>query len=378
MKVALVHEFLNQLGGAEKVLENFLEIWPDAVLHVILYDKTKSKGQFEKAKKKISFLDKFPLSHSHPRLLLPMMPMAIESFNFDDYDVVFSDSSSFAKGARAGNKLHICYCHTPTRFLWTEHEYLNYQKYPKFLKKLGASVLPKLKKWDFNSAQRPNFFIANSVNVQNRVKSFYKRDSVVIPPPVDSDFYKPMNKKDYFLVVTRLEPYKKVDIIVDAFNELGLPLKIVGTGTIENELKSKAKPNIEFLGRISDLELQKVYGEAKAFVFAAQEDAGIVFLEAQAAGAPVLAYKAGGALEAVVSNVTGEFFSQQTAQSLIEALKTFNPGSYDVTKLRSNAERYSKQNFQKKIKEFVEEKFLKSARDDIKIKDIPAMIGKDN
>lgn len=357
MKVALVHEFLNQLGGAEKVLQNFLEIWPDAEVHVILYNSKKTNGEFEKYKKHISWLNNIPGTKSHPRLFLALMPGAIEGFNFDNFDVVLSDSSSFAHGVKT-NKLHICYCHTPARFLWTEPEYLDNQKYPGLFKWLGKLILPKIKKWNFAAAQRTDYFIANSVNVQNRIKNFYNRDSVVIPPPVDTEFFHTVGeKKGYFFTVSRLEPYKKVDVIIKAFNELGWPLKIAGTGTQVRELRKMAKPNIEFVGRVSDEELRKLYSQAKAFVFAANEDAGIVLLEAQACGTPVIAYRAGGALESVIAGGTGEFFDKQTVESLVAVLKTFDPAKYDIQAIRANAYKFSKKNFQEKIKRFVEEKY---------------------
>lgn len=361
MKIALVHEFLNQLGGAEKVLHNFLEIWPEATVHVILYDKEKTKGEFENYRKKISWLNTFPGVKNHPRLFVSFMPTAIESFKFGEYDVVLSDSSSFAHGIRT-DKLHICYCHTPARFLWTEPQYLSQQKYPAFFRWLGGLYLQRLKKWNLTAAQRPDFYVANSVNVQNRIKNFYNRDSVVIPPPVDTDFFKPIGeKKDYFFTVSRLEPYKKVDIIIQAFNELGLPLRIAGTGTQEQDLRNKARSNIEFVGRVSDEVLRTLYSQAKAFVFAANEDAGITLLEAQACGTPVIAYKAGGALETVTEGKTGLFYDKQTPQTLCGALQAFDASRYRTEDLRSNAEKYSKKNFQEKIKNFVEEKYANRA-----------------
>ncbi len=359
MKIALVHEFLHQLGGAEKVLENFLEIWPDATLHLIFYDRNKTNDLFEHAEKKISWVDGLPWAHKHPRLFLMLMPLAIENFNFDNYDLVISDSSSFAKGAIAPGKLHICYCHTPTRFIWTEPEYLEKQKYPALFRWLGKIVLNGIKKWDYKAAQRPQFMIANSKNVQDRIKKYYDRDSVVIYPPVDSEFFQPVGaKKDYFLTATRLEPYKKIDVLVDAFNELGLPLKIVGTGTVAEDLKARAKSNIEFLGRVDGEQLRRLYSEAKAFVFPAEEDAGIVLLEAQACGTPVLAFNSGGALELVTKDVTGDFFPEQTSKSIIEAIKRFDPKKYDINKIRENAQRFGKKIFQKRIKDFVDQKYL--------------------
>lgn len=357
MKIALVHEFLNQLGGAEKVLQNFLEIWPDATVHVILYDRNKTNGEFEKYQRKVSWLNSILGVKTHPRLFLAAMPTAIESFKFYDYDLVLSDSSSFAHGIKTG-KLHICYCHTPARFLWTESDYLKQQKYPEVFKWLGSKYLQRLKRWNFNAAQRPNYFIANSVNVQNRIKNFYNRDSVVIAPPVDTEFYQPTGaKQDYFFTVSRLEPYKKTDIMIEAFNTLGLPLKVAGTGTDLDRLKSIGKPNIEFLGRASDDDLRKHYSQAKAFIFAASEDAGITCVEAQACGTPVIGYRAGGALETVVEGTTGEFFDHQTVESLMEKIKNFDPAKYNSEIIRQNAEKFSKKIFQDKIKNFIEDKY---------------------
>ncbi len=358
MRIALVHEFLNQLGGAERVLENFLEIWPEATVHVIFYNPQKMHGHFEHAKIKTSFLNKMPLAHKHPRLFLAMMPAAIESFKFDDFDVVISDSSSFAHGAKARGKLHICYYHTPTRFLWTEPGYLKQQQYSRILKQMGCALLPTLRKWDFQAAQRPVFLIANSNNVQERIKLFYHRDSVVMPPPVDTEFFHPVgSKQDYFLAASRLEPYKKVDLVVEAFKDLGLKLKVVGTGTVFDQLKAAAAPNIEFLGRVSDEDLRQLYSEAQAYIFPADEDAGITIVEAMACGTPVIAYQAGGALETVTAGMTGEFFEEQNKQGIIAAVKKFDPSKYNPEILRKHAEQFDKKIFQKKIKEFIENKY---------------------
>lgn len=359
MKIALVHEFLNQLGGAERVLENFLRIWPDSVLHILIYDDQKTHGFFEAYRKRMSFLNGFPGAHSHHRWLLPIMPFAIEQFRFDDFDIVLSDSSSFAKGIRTGNKLHICYCHTPTRFLWTESEdYIRSQPYPFFVKWGARTLIPWLKHWDYKAAQRPHFFIANSVNVQKRIKKYYNRDSVVIPPPVDTEVFHPEGKKEnYFFVASRLEPYKKIELVIQAFNELGLPLKVAGSGTTSGSLRAMARSNIEFLGRISDEELRRRFSEAQAFIFPAEEDAGIMVLEAQACGTPVIAYRAGGALETVKEGITGEFFGQQSAESLKKALKDFDPSKFDPHAIREHAQKFDKKIFQEKIRRFVEERY---------------------
>jgi glycosyltransferase involved in cell wall biosynthesis len=357
MKVALVHDVLNQLGGAEKVLESFLEIWPNATIHTVFYDEQKTLGKFAAFNKRISWLNNFPFAHKHPKLFVALIPLAFENFKFDDFDVVISDSSSFAKFVNPKKTLHICYCHTPTRFLWTEPDYIETQKYPAILKSFGKALLPWLKKKDYKAAQGPRFMIANSRNVYHRIQKFYHRESVVIPPPVDTEFFRPDgNKQDYFFVASRLEPYKKIELVIEASNQLGWPLKVAGTGTNSDKLKSKALPNVEFLGRISDEELRKRYSECKAFIFPAEEDAGIMVLEAQACGTPVIAYGAGGALETVLEGQTGMFFKEQTAESLIKTLAAFDLNKFDANTIRLHALKYDKKIFQQRMKEFVESK----------------------
>lgn len=361
MKIALVHEFLNQLGGAERVLRNFLDIWPEAKLHALIYDEKKIGNNFANYSKRLSFINYLPLARNYHRWLLPLMPFAIERFKFQDFDVVISDSSSFSKGVNTKGKLHICYCHTPTRFLWTEYApYLEMQKASRLVKLIARQVLRMVRDWDYRAAQKPDFFIANSINVQNRIKKFYNRDSVVIPPPVDTAmFYPKGEKQDYFFTASRLEPYKKIDLVVKAFNDSGLKLKVAGTGTMFLDLKKIAKPNIEFLGKISDEELRNRYSEAQAFVFPAEEDAGIMVLEAQACGTPVIAYRAGGVLETVNEGVTGQFFDTQSADAIREAVKHFDTTLYHSDAIRQHALQFDKKIFQEKIRKFVQEKYAK-------------------
>ncbi|MBI4363701.1 MAG: glycosyltransferase [Candidatus Doudnabacteria bacterium] len=363
MKIALVHEFLTQLGGAERVLQNFLEIWPEATIHVLVYDKEKTNGIFEAYDKCISFLERLPLAKSHHRWFLALMPSAIESFDFSEYDLVLSDASSFAKGVKTKGKLHICYCHTPTRFLWTEQEdYLASQPYPFWVKWLARPVLKIIEKWDYKAARRPDFFICNSENVRQRIKKYYHRDAEVIWPPVDTNVFHPEGKKEnYFFVASRLEPYKKIELVIEAFNELGLPLKVAGSGTNSEKLRAMARSNIEFLGRISDEELRRRYSEAQAFIFPAEEDAGIMPLEAMACGTPAIAYKAGGVLESIKEGVTGVFFDKQTSESLKQAIQHFDTTSYRSGVVREHALQFDKKIFQKKIRDFVEDKYAHRA-----------------
>ena len=223
---------------------------------------------------------------------------------------------------------------------------------------IARLFLPGIRKWDRQTAARPNFYIANSRNVQQRIKKYFDRDSTVIFPPADTDFFHPVaEKKDYYFMVSRLEPYKQTRLAVEAFNELGLPLKIAGAGSELATLKKIAKNNIEFLGRVADDELRVRYSEAKAFIFPAEEDAGITVVEAMACATPVIAYGAGGALESVKAGITGEFFSAQTAGAIVRAVKNFDPKKYDSQAIRTHAQQFDRKVFQKKIKEFVEEKY---------------------
>lgn len=361
MKIALVHEFLTQFGGAERVLQNFLAIWPDAELHVLIHNSKKMEGKFDNVKIKTSYLNNLPMAQTDHKWYLAMMPHAVESFKFDKFDLVLSDSSSFAKGVKAKGKLHICYCHTPTRFLWTEEKnYLDSTKYSGAVKILARPVLQMLKKWDLKAAQRPDFYIANSQNVRERIKNYYKRDAIVIPPPVDTEMFFPDGeKKDYFFAASRLEPYKKVDLIIEAFNDLGWPLKIGGTGTDIERLKKMAKPNVEFLGKLDDVQLRKHYSQARGYIFAAEEDAGIMVMEAMACGTPVIAYGKGGSLESVLAGLTGEFFYEQSPQSLRDVLKNFNEKKYSPEKIREHAMQFDKMVFREKIKAVVNQQFSK-------------------
>jgi len=359
MKIALVHEFLTQLGGAERVLKNFLQEWPEARLNVLISSDTRTHGEFKTYQKQMSKLNYLPGVVHYHRWLLPLMPWAIEQFKFNEFDVVLSDSSSFAKGVKSQGKLHICYCHTPTRFLWTESEkYIEAQPNSPIVKFLAKLILPWLRRWDLEASKRPDYFIANSENVRQRILKYYQRDSIVIPPPVDTEFFKPQGvKQSHYLAASRLEPYKKIELVVSVFNDLGLPLKVAGTGTNLDKLRAMAKSNIEFLGRVSDEQLRTLYSEAQAFVFPAEEDAGIMVLEAQACGTPVIAFGKGGSLETILPGVTGEFFKEQTIDSLKSTLQNFNPLKYNPELIRANAQKYDNQVFRRKIREFVETKY---------------------
>ncbi len=359
MKVALVHDYLLNYGGAERVLSSLRKIYPDADIFTLLYDKRLSK-YFPKEKIKVSFLDQLPsFLKKHHKFLLPILPIAVEGFDLSDYDLVISSSSVFAKGVVTNpGTTHICYCHSPARFLWDYNErYLKDEKNNVFFKPFIKYLIHKSRIWDRSSSERVDFWIANSKVTQERIKKYYKKTSVVIHPPVKHLTCKKddIKIKDYFLVVSRLSPYKKIDIIIKAFNETGDPLVIVGGGRDKKRLKKLAGENVIFTDFISDSELACYYKNSKAFVMAQEEDFGIAPVEAMYFGKPVLAYKKGGAEEWLTEGKNGEFFKEQTIESLKEGIEKINRNlpNYNRSYIRESAERFNFEKFKNKIENFV-------------------------
>ncbi len=389
LKVAIAHDSFTQLGGAERVVEALHELYPTAPIFTLVLDR-KLKSEFGGWDIRTSWLQ--VLYNFIPKLqyLLPFIPLATSSLDFSGYDVVISSSSSFIKNIYVPkNTIHINYCHTPTRFLWSDVNYVN-QEVPAIIRPLVKIVLGLMKKWDYKGAQRVTHFIANSKEVQKRIKEYYKRDSEVIYPFVDTEFWKHTSRrhsegvqpteeyqregkeilhpsdafraqdddesgKDYFLIVGRLQAHKKNDLIVEIFSALGgsasggndsnIKLHIVGTGRQEQYLKSIAKSNIKFLGRISDEQLREEYSGAKALIFPQVEDFGLVAVEAMACGTPVLAYGKGGALETIVAGETGEFFDSYDKEKIKQQIINWNSEKYQLNKLRTQAEKFSKEKF---------------------------------
>jgi glycosyltransferase involved in cell wall biosynthesis len=355
MKVAIIHDWLTGMRGGEKVLEVFCEIFPDATLYTLVYIKEKISPVINKMKIITSLLQKFPNIEKHYRYYLPIMPFLIEQFDLKEYELIISCSHCVAKGIKKNkNQIHICYCLTPMRYIWDMFDI--YFKKAKMVTKFGAYIFrPYLQNWDRKSSKRVDYFIADSKNIANKIKNYYKKEATVIYPPVDTDFYQFLNLKreDFFLVVSALVPYKKVDLAINVFNRLKLPLKIIGTGPEEKKLKSMAKENIEFLGWQPDEKLLEYYNKCRALIFPQEEDLGIVPLEAQACGTPVIAYKKGGALETIIENETGLFFYPQTEEALIEKIKEFEKLNFSPQKCRENALKFSKKRFYFEIKEFI-------------------------
>ncbi len=362
MRVALVHDYLTQLGGGERVLKALSEIFPHAPIFTLVYNRERVGNDFPPSRVKTSFLQKFPFAKTHHRLYPSLMPFAAEQFDLSKYDLVISDSASYAKGVITGaNTLHISYCHTPLRYAWDDsHRYVREFRMNPLARFVSPLLLNYIRTWDRLAAFRVDVFIANSFFVKSRIKKYYQRDAEVIYPPVDTEFYKAgsKNKKgNYYLIVSRLLPYKKIDVAILAFNKLKLPLRIIGEGPEEKGLKKISGPNVKFLGRLSDKETREYYQNCRAFIFPQEEDFGIAPIEAMAAGKPVIAYKGGGALESVKEGISGIFFERQEPADLIKALKRFKSHKFEPKRICEEAHRFDKRIFKNKIKEFIMKKW---------------------
>ena len=378
MKTAIVYDRVNKWGGAERVLLALHEMFPDAPLYTSVYNQNKAGWVNVFPKVVTSFLQDLPILRNYHELLGWLTPLAYESFNFDEYDLVISVTSEAAKGIITKPKTkHICYCLTPTRYLWSGYkEYLENPpralSWIPFYKYVSQPFLRYAKVWDKIAAQRPDVYVAISSAVKDRITNYYGRVSQVVYPPVeiekfvnkypdvpastksDIDYDVISGKEKYYLIVSRLVPYKKVDLAVEVFNELGLPLIVVGTGSEESKLKSISRKNISFAGFVPDDELMEYYKNAKALIMPQEEDFGLVAVEAQAAGVAVIAYKKGGALDTAVEGRTGLFFSKQSTKSLIDAVKRFSKIKFNKKVIMKNAEKFSKRRFKKEFRGLVE------------------------
>jgi len=356
MKVAIVHDFLIEYGGAEKVLADLLELYPKADLYTLFYDQKKLGQFFDKHNPKVTYLQKYP-KLLKGAFLRPFCPAAIESFSFEDYDLVISNCNSFAKGIiTPPNVPHICYNHSPTRYLWDyHHKYLQEHGIKNFKGLLIKPIFSYLRLWDFNASKRVNYYIANSINVKKRIEKFYHRDSKVVYPGTDIKDFKNNTKGNYFLLVSRLSKYKRVDLAVKAFNKLNHKLIIIGAGPERKNLEKLAKNNIKFLGFKDDGVVQSYFSRARAFIFPQEEDFGLTPIEAMASGVPVIAFRKGGALETIKDGLTGVFFEQQTAGSLGKAIEQFVEieKGFQPKKIQEHAQQFSIQSFQKDFKQAV-------------------------
>jgi glycosyltransferase involved in cell wall biosynthesis len=356
MKVALVHDYLVQDGGAERVVQAFHELWPEAPVFVLLHDKQKMAA-YNGWDVRPSFLQDIPLAMRSHKYLLPLMPVATESYDLAGFDVVLSSTSAFAKGVITRPETpHVCYCHTPTRYLWSDtHSYVreNVRDLPTRL--AIHPLLTKLRQWDQLAAARVDRFIANSATVQERITKYYRRDSDIIFPPVETaKFAVAKQVGNYFVAGGRLVSYKRFDLIVNAFNKLRLPVKIFGSGPEYKKLRAMAGPTVELVGRVSEEEKADLYAHALAYLHPQEEDFGITAVEAMAAGRPVIAYGKGGGAETIIPGVTGTLMDEQSWEELSGLIINFKPEQFDPAKIRAHAEQFDKEVFKKQIREYVE------------------------
>ena len=363
MKLAIVVSWLNQYGGAERVLEVLHEMYPDAPIFTSIHWPEALPQTYRSWDIRVSPLNRLPLIKRRHQLFLPLYPLAFEGFDLSEYDVVLSMPSAFAHGVRTPPEtLHICYCLTPARFLWNYHAYVEREGIGRVARWFLPPFLTALRLWDRAAADRVDHFVAISEVVQQRIAQHYRRDADIIYPPVNTNAFSPTEEHgDYFLIVSRLVPYKRVDLAVRAFNELGLPLYIIGGGRDASALQAMAGPNIRFLGRVDDSEMKDYLSGCRALIFPGEEDFGLTPLEAMAAGRPVIAYAAGGATETIIEGVTGEFFHAQTPESLAEAVRDFDERGYDSALLCQHAEQFSRQVFKERLGGFITRK-LEGAR----------------
>ncbi|MFY0651223.1 MAG: glycosyltransferase [Cyclobacteriaceae bacterium] len=361
-KIALAHHWLVSQRGGENVFAEFCRIFPKAPIYTLLKAKNMNALDPAIAKRNIhtSFLGRLPLGHKIYKLLLPLYPSFVGSIDVKDkFDILLSSDASVLKGMRkAKNVKQICYCHSPPRYIWDlSEEYINSFNWLKA--SLFKACIPYLRRFDLLAAKNVDYFIANSTYVQKRIKETYDRESVVIYPPVDlKDFTRSNESDDYFLIVSALVPYKRIDLAVDAFSKADRKLVIIGDGSELQKLKKRAPDNVKFLGRQPKSVLVDHYKKCKAFVFPGVEDFGITPLEAQACGKPVIAYAEGGALETVIDNKTGIFFENQTVESLVDALRKFDETNFDPIHCRRNAERFGTERFRAEILDFVKSKCI--------------------
>jgi glycosyltransferase involved in cell wall biosynthesis len=358
MRIAIIHYWLVGLRGGEKVLEAICEIYPDADIFTHVYDAEAAGPIISAHKVTTTFIAKLPFARRFYKFYLPLMPFALEALDLSQYDLVISSESGPTKGVLTRpDAVHVCYCHSPMRYIWDQYQL--YRSSAGFLARMMMPVLaPFLRLWDVVSANRVDYFIANSRFVAKRIKKTYRRDAEVIFPPVKLEDYsvEPHPSLDYYFFISQLETYKRADIVIEAANRLGRRLIVVGTGAEEERLRKLAGPTVTLLGRQTTEEIAKLYQNCRALLFAGIEDFGIVFLESMASGRPAIAYAAGGALDAVVDGKTGLFFREETVGALIEAIEAFeaSPDRFDPKTIRAYAETFSTNAFKAKFKAAIE------------------------
>ncbi len=359
MRVAIVHDFFCNLGGADQVVAVLHQLFPQAPIHTLLVsDRTRGAELLRGMDLRVSFIQHLPFARRWHEPYLPLFPLAVESFNLTGYDLVLSSSHVCAKGViPPPESLHLCYCYTPARYAWDLYPVYT-QRLNTLVKLYVAVVMHRLRAWDVSTCSRVDHFIAISKFVAQRIQRYYRRSATVIYPPVDTEFFTPGEVgKDYFLVVSRLTAYKRIELAVQAFNQLNTRLLVIGDGPERRRLQAMARPNIHFLGSVPREQVRDYMRSCRALIFPGKEDFGITPVEVQATGRPVVAYGGGGALETVVDGVTGVFFEEQTPEALCEAMSQVSRISLDQDVIRRHALQFDRKVFSRKMTSFVEEKW---------------------
>jgi len=354
-KIALVHDYFIQMGGAERVAAAMHDSFPSAPMYTTVALPHRLPASLRAADIRTSPMQWLPGVENRFRHYFMLYPFAVESFDLSEYDLIFSSSSGYAKGVRRRrNAIHVCYCHTPMRWVWRYQDYAERESFSGISRLFLPTMLWGLRKWDLRAAQQPSYYIANSELVAQRIREIYKRDAFVIPPPIDVDRFQPSDEiDDYYLILSRLVPYKRIDLAIEACKRLDRRLLIVGDGPDRPRLEKLAGRRTEFLGHQQDRSVNKYLSHCRALLFPGEEDFGMVPLEANAAGRPVIAFRGGGAMETVVEGVTGVFFDDPTSASLIRAIEDFESRSWSQDKLRAHAEKFDHSVFALRVLEFL-------------------------
>lgn len=362
MKIALVHDWLNQIGGAEDVLDALARHYPASPIYTSIYAPQTMPERYRRWDIQTLWTDKLPAIQRRHQIYLPLYPLAWHNLQLSEYDVILSNKSGFCHGFHFDTRaLHICYCLTPTRYVWQLDDYLAGEDLTPLATGLLKPLVALLRRWDYAAAQRVSHFVAISSAIKERIRRYYNRDAEVIFPPVDTRRFQPVpldTVEDYYLIVSRLVPYKRIDLAVQAAADLGFPLKIAGSGRDLERLRGLAGESVEFLGYVADDALPQLMAKCKALLFPGLEDFGIAPVQAQAAGRPIIAYKGGGALDTVVPAGTGEFFEKATVDSLKSVWRRFDAGAYDPETIRRHAQRFDTAVFRQRISAFVEQAWL--------------------
>lgn len=364
VKLALVHDWLNQMGGAEDVLEVLVDLYPNSPIYTSIYDMARMPDAYRAWDIRTQWIDNMPFIYQHHQPYLPLYPFSWSGLNLSEYDVVLSNKSGFCHLLQHDeNTLHICYCLAPTRYVWQFDSYLKREGYGRTVGTLLRPLVAAMRAWDFAATRNVRHFIAISTAIRQRIKTYYRRESVVIYPPVETERFTPAtHHDDYFLCVSRLIPYKRIDLAVQAATQLDVPLKVAGKGRDLDRLKELAGPTVEFLGYVPDEDLNDLMARCKAFIFPGLEDFGIAPVQAMAAGRPVIAFAGGGALDTVVPGVTGEHFVVQSVEHLAQVMAQFDPARYDTAAIRAHALSFDSRVFEREITSFVEQAYDRFAQ----------------